>query len=157
MLTINKYVSLLLGFFIPSLNYFLDSFFCSFFLFLFHSLKSALKLNINVALELHPVGIRFWRCLISLLWLAASDQSMKMVKNLHLISLSENERKINNYLIFELVCYLFDDDSGGFDGGGANLMPPGGGGNAPVAPVRVRRVDSDPSFFCKLHKNSHFK
>lgn len=42
---------------------------------------------------------------------------------------------------------LFDDGSVGFDGGGANLMPPGGGGNAPVAPVRVRRDDSLPSFF----------
>lgn len=45
--------------------------------------------------------------------------------------------------------YLFDDGSVGFDGGGANLIPPGGGGKAPVAPVRVRLVDSLPSFFWK--------
>lgn len=52
---------------------------------------------------------------------------------------------------------LFDDGSVGFDGGGASLMPPGGGGNAPVAPVRVRRDDSLPSFFYKSKKQkSHF-
>lgn len=51
---------------------------------------------------------------------------------------------------FSVIHLLFDDGSVGFDGGGANLMPPGGGGNAPVAPVRVRRDDSLPSFFYNL-------
>lgn len=55
-------------------------------------------------------------------------------------------------ITFRLAYLLFDVDSGGFDGGGANFMPPGGGGNALGAPVRVRRVDSEPSFFYMTKK-----
>lgn len=43
--------------------------------------------------------------------------------------------------------HLLLGDVSGFDGGGAILIPPGGGGSPPLAPVRVRLDDSDPSFF----------
>lgn len=86
-------------------------------------------------------------------WLLEIDKifDLNLNKKIH----TKNATLIEEYSGILISFYLlFVDDSGGFDGGGASLIPPGGGGNAPVAPVRVRRVDSVPSFFYKYH-NKH--
>lgn len=75
---------------------------------------------------------------------------MEKLENMKWNSWIESANRLwGTLLAMHYAAYLlFDVDSGGFDGGGgANFMPPGGGGNALGAPVRVRRVDSEPSFF----------